>query len=50
MSDWELRKAALAEKFLDYPIESVSRWAKAEFQFSPEQAQKYKEREEEGDF
>jgi len=50
ISNWAQRQVSLAEQFLDYPIESVRKWARGEVQFSSEQAEKFREREAEEGF
>jgi hypothetical protein len=50
IADWAERGAALAEQFLDYPNESIRKWARGEVAFSSESADHFREREEEEHF
>jgi hypothetical protein len=50
ISNWAQGRVSLAEQFINYPIESVRRWARGEVQFSSEQVVKFREHEEEEGF
>jgi hypothetical protein len=50
ISNWAQGRVSLAEQFINYPIESVRKWAHGEVQFSSEQVVKFREHEEEEGF
>jgi len=50
ISDWMQRGVTLAEQFLNYPIPSVRKWAHAEVDFTSQQVEEFREREEEEGF
>jgi hypothetical protein len=50
ISDWMQRGVTLAEQFLNYPIPSVRKWAQAEVDFTSQQVEEFREREEEEGF
>jgi hypothetical protein len=50
IADYTERRAAMAEPFLNFPIEAVRRWARGQIQYAEEYVPKFRVNEEEGGF
>jgi hypothetical protein len=47
IADWVERRAEFAERFLTYPLEAVRRWARSEISFASDNAEDFRQTEEE---